>query len=155
MRAHKNRLGTFGAGGFWWWNQHFRIDFYRFLICFMAAKCFLCQERQRLEAMPELMILLILQWHVERHVTKLRLEGEMRLLLLEKFEHLKMIDGFRVFIRFYTYNFRLFQADCHWEIISGWTARLDYFRYFRWYDVWCHIKKHRCKYGGAFVNFWW
>jgi hypothetical protein len=40
----------------------------------------------------------------------------MRLLLLEKFEHLKMIDGFRVFIRFYTYNFRLFQADCHWEI---------------------------------------
>jgi hypothetical protein len=82
----------------------------------MAAKCFLCQERQRLEAMPELMILLILQWHVERHVTKLRLGGEMRLLLLEKFEHLKMIDGFRVFIRFYTYNFRLFQADCHWEI---------------------------------------
>ena len=46
-----------------------------------------------------------------------------------------MIDGFRVFIRFYTYNFRLFQADCHWEIISGLTARLDYFRYFRWYDV--------------------
>ena len=101
MRARKNRLGTFGAGGFWWWNQHFRIDFYKFLICFMAAKCFLCQERQRLEAMPELMILLILQWHVERHVTKLRLGGEMRLLLLEKFEHLKMIDGFRVFIRFY------------------------------------------------------
>ena len=48
---------------------------------------FLRQERQRLEEMPELLILLILQWHVQRHVTKLHLEGEMQLLLLEKFEH--------------------------------------------------------------------
>jgi hypothetical protein len=33
--------------------------------------------------MPELLILLILQWHVQRHVTKLRLEREMQLLLLD------------------------------------------------------------------------
>ncbi|CAL1131951.1 unnamed protein product [Cladocopium goreaui] len=39
------------------------------------------QDRQRLEEMPELLVLLILQWHVQRCATKLRLDEPLQLVL--------------------------------------------------------------------------
>ena len=50
------------------------------------------QDRQRLEEMPELLVLLILQWHVQRCATKLRLDEPLQLVWLDQLDGHTLID---------------------------------------------------------------
>ncbi|CAL1150069.1 unnamed protein product [Cladocopium goreaui] len=63
--------------------------------------------------MPELLILLILQWHVQRHVTKLRLEREMQLLLAVLERRVKLLRQARP----------LTHAQFSWVMENRWTLR--------------------------------
>eukprot|EP00435_Cladocopium_sp_Y103_P014548 s4708_g3.t1 len=90
------------------------------------------QERQRLEEMPELLVLLILQWHVQSHAAKLRLDEPLRLVLAVLERRVKLLREARPPTH----------AELRWAMENLWTLRgFSLGRSFDAFQLWPQVDK--------------